>query len=217
MYNAHTLMDVGLTATQLAQAAAALIAITNPLNAASTFVSLTESANATMRRRAVRRVCIVVTVILVGTAFGGIWVLRAFGISVPAFQAAGGLVVLLMGLEMLRGQHSRVQHDHPHDTSPSDQVIVPLAIPIIAGPGTMTTVISLTGKQDDGSSMFAILLAIVATIIVLYVSLKASAWIDQRMTARTHRIFVRFMGLILLAIGVQLSLAGIHSFWNHPA
>jgi multiple antibiotic resistance protein len=122
----------------------------------------------------------------------------------------------LMGLEMLRGQHSRVQHDNPDDASPSDRVIVPLAMPIIAGPGTMTTLITLTGKQEGAGSVAAILLAIAATVIVLFVSLTASAWIDQRMTGRMHRIFVRFMGLILLAIGVQLSLAGIHGFWNHP-
>jgi multiple antibiotic resistance protein len=210
--DAHLLTSVWPLVKPAIQASAALLAITNPINAATVFVGLTEGDDPMMRRAAVRRVCLVVLVIMVGAALGGVWVLRAFGISLPAFEAAGGLVVLLMGLDMLRGQHTRLQHDHPQDATPDDQVLVPLAMPIIAGPGTMTTIVTLTTQRADGG-LLPVLCAIAVTLLVLFVMLRASTWIDQHISPRTHRVFLRFMGLILLAVGVQLVLAGVHTFW----
>ncbi len=199
-------------ASPAVQASAALLAITNPINAATVFVGLTENAGSIVRQAAIRRVCLVVLVIMVGSALGGEWVLRAFGISLPAFQAAGGLVVLLMGLEMLQGQHTRVQHDQHMYATDNDQVLVPLAMPVIAGPGTMTTIVTLTTGHKAGG-LTPILIAIAVTLVVLFIMLRASTWIDQHVSARAHRVFIRFMGLILLAVGAQMVLGGVHSFW----
>lgn len=197
------------------QASAALLAITNPVNAATIFVGMTDENDPIFRRAAIRRICLVVLCIMVGTALGGVWVLRAFGISLPAFQAAGGLVVLLMGLEMLRGQHTRLQHDQLQDPAASDQILVPLAMPIIAGPGTMTTIVTLTTRyHQDGFA--PVLVGIAVTLLVLYIMLHASTWIDGHVSAHAHRVFLRFMGLILLAVGAQLVLSGVHTFWMHP-
>ena len=102
----------------------------------------------------------------------------------------------------------------PQDATPNDQVLVPLAMPIIAGPGTMTTIVTLTTRQTGGG-LVPVLIAVAVTVVVLFVMLRASARIDRRVSARGHRVFIRFMGLILLAVGAQLVLAGVHSFWSN--
>src|SRR5512145_2738861 len=97
--------------TPLLQDIVALLAITNPLGAVPVFLAITERLSSVERSRAGLRAALAVTLILGVAALAGKPVLAAFGISMPALQAAGGLVVLLMGLEMLRGAPTRVQHD----------------------------------------------------------------------------------------------------------
>jgi multiple antibiotic resistance protein len=198
----------------LIQATVALLAITNPLGAASVYVGLSEQLVDKERFRAAFTVCAVVFLILASAAVGGIWVLRAFGISIPAFQAAGGLVVILMGLEMLRGRHTLVQHDHAEGEGAQDQIVVPLAMPLIAGPGAITTTLTLTVRGGGDHALPVVILAILVTTFVLFSALLASAWIDQRMSPRAHRLLLRFMGLILVSVGAQLLLSGVRGFWQ---
>jgi hypothetical protein len=131
--------------TSLLQDIVALIAITNPLGALPVFLAITERLAPAQRSRAGLGAAFAVTIILAVAALAGKPVLAAFGISMPALQAAGGLVVLLMGLEMLRGAPTRVQHDQ-EPQSAADQVLVPLAMPLLAGPGAIATVITLASR-----------------------------------------------------------------------
>jgi KDO2-lipid IV(A) lauroyltransferase len=104
----------------------AVLAIANPLGAVPLFLSLTEFSEPRERRRAAVRAALAVFVILAMAALGGRAILATFGISIPAFRAAGGLVILLMGLEMLRGSPTRVQHERSPDST-DDAIVVPLA------------------------------------------------------------------------------------------
>ncbi len=197
----------------IVQATIALLAIANPIGAAPLFSSFTESLSESEQQQAAVRATIAVFIILTLATLAGHWVLKAFGISIPAFQAAGGLVVLLMGLEMLRGSPTKVQFDNKPEADREDSVLVPFAMPLIAGPGAITTVITLSTRGHVWwTGTLVSLIAIVVTCFVLLLALRSSAWLVERISDRAHRIFLRFMGLILLAVGAQLLLTGIHSF-----
>ncbi|MBU0767526.1 MAG: MarC family protein, partial [Proteobacteria bacterium] len=113
----------------LIQSTIAIIAIMDPLGAAPIFLGLTDEMTRWQRTRAAVRASFYCIVILTVSAFGGEWILRAFGVTLPAFQVAGGLIIVLMGLEMLSGTPTRVQHD-PKEPGAEDTILVPFAMPL---------------------------------------------------------------------------------------
>lgn len=195
----------------LLQDVVALLAISNPLGALPVFLAITERVTAPERSRAALRAALAATLILALAALAGRPILAAFGISMPALQAAGGLVILLMGLEMLHGAPTRVQHDEGQQAV-ADRVLVPLAMPLLAGPGAITTVLTLSSRMDTwrGTAMLLVAVAIVgATIGIILLS---AARVGRAIGSRGQRILLRFMGLILAAVGAEILLAGLYTF-----
>ena len=124
---------------------------------------------------------------------------------------------LLMGLEMLHGAPTRVQHDDPEQQAVADRVLVPLAMPLLAGPGAITTVLTLSSRADTwrGTAMLLVAVAIVgATIGIILLS---AARVGGAIGSRGQRILLRFMGLILAAVGAEILLAGLYTFVPRPA
>jgi len=197
--------------TSLLQDIVALLAITNPLGALPVFLAITERLAPAQRSRAGLRAAFAVTIILAVAALAGKPVLAAFGISMPALQAAGGLVVLLMGLEMLRGAPTRVQHDQ-EPQSAADQVLVPLAMPLLAGPGAIATVITLASRAAAWRDTTMLLMAVVVVGAAIGITLACAARLGRLIGYRGQRILLRFMGLILAAVGAEVLLAGIYTF-----
>ena len=117
------------------QVLVALLAITDPPGAVPVFLSLTAPMKDASRKRAPLRAAGAATAILLLSLLAGEGILKVFGVSLPAFQAAGGLLLVLMGLEMLRGAPTKVQDETGHDEQSEDQILVPLAMPLIAGRG----------------------------------------------------------------------------------
>ncbi len=195
----------------LIQAVVALLAIANPLGAAIVFSGLTEAMSPAQRRRAALRASAAVLAILTAAALAGTRILEAFGVSLPAFQVGGGLVIVLMGLEMLRGSPTRVQHETTPDDA-QDSIFVPFAMPLVAGPGSITTVITLATRAGGWHAELDLLLAVVVTSGVLLGTLVISGWIEERVGERGLRIFLRFLGLILVALGAQFMLGGTREF-----
>lgn len=198
------------------QAVIAVTAIANPLGAAPIFMSLTDEMDSAARTRAAARVALAVLVILTASALFGRVILGAFGITDAAFRAAGGLVIVLMGLEMLRGTPTRVQHDHQDADGDDDAVIIPLAMPLIAGPGAITTVITLVAQRPGPRGTMRALVAVAILTVVLFVTLSSASWLARVISARGQRIFLRFMGLILVAVGAQLLMTGTRAFFAGP-
>src|SRR5262245_16969382 len=124
------------------QATIALIAIANPFAALSVFLSLVTVDEPAAKRAAANRVALAVFAILAGAVLVGRFVLQLFGISSAAFRVGGGLVVTLTGLDMLRRREPTPQ-DPAATSSAADQLIVPVAMPLIAGPGTIITAMTL--------------------------------------------------------------------------
>jgi multiple antibiotic resistance protein len=197
--------------TSLLQDVVALLAITNPLGAVPVFLAITDGLSSSGRSRAVLRAALAVTVILGVAAFAGRFVLATFGISMPALQAAGGLVVLLMGLEMLHGAPTKVQHDQePQDTQ--ERVLVPLAMPLMAGPGAITTVLTLSSRTATWRDMGMLLIAVGIVGAAIAVALASATRLGRVVGHRGQRILLRFMGLILAAVGAEVLLSGIYTF-----
>lgn len=189
----------------------ALLAITNPLGAVPVFLVLTEGMTPPERFRAALRASVTVIVILGVVALAGKALLAAFGISMPALQAAGGLVVLMMGLEMLHGTPTKVQYDQEMQ-SRHEQVMIPLAMPLMAGPGAITTVLTLSSRATTWADLATLLAAVVVGGATILVVLLSANRVGDVMGSRGQRILLRFMGLILAAVGAEILLAGIYTF-----
>ncbi len=197
--------------SSILQEVVALLAITNPLGAVPVFLAITEGATSRERSRAGVRAAIAVLLILGFAALAGKAVLAAFGISMPALQAAGGLVVLLMGLEMMHGTPTRIQHDQ-EPQSRHEQVLVPLAMPLMAGPGAITTVLTLSSRATTWMEMALLLVAVTVVGTAILVVLLLATRFGGLIGARAQRILLRFMGLILAAVGAEVLLAGVYTF-----
>src|SRR5215475_5554678 len=125
------------------QSLIALLAIANPIGAAPVFLEIVQGFTPEQKRAAALRASLAVFTILAVASVAGHAILSLFGISLPAFRAAGGLVIVLMGLEMLRGEATRVQQDPGDPEAAEGEILVPFAMPLVAGPGAITTVITL--------------------------------------------------------------------------
>jgi multiple antibiotic resistance protein len=196
----------------LLQDIVALLAISNPLGALPVFLAITEGATPAERSRAGLRAAFAATIILAAAALAGRPVLAAFGISMPALQAAGGLVVLLMGLEMLHGAPSKVQQDDKGQQSTADRILVPLAMPLLAGPGAITTVLTSSARVTTWSETMLLLIAVVTVGATIGIILASAARLANLVGSRGQRILLRFMGLILAAVGAEVLLAGVYTF-----
>jgi len=196
----------------LLQDIVALVAISNPLGAVPVFLAITERVTTAERTRAGLRAALATTIILATAALAGRPVLAAFGISMPALQAAGGLVILLMGLEMLHGAPTRVQHDEQGQQSAADRVLVPLAMPLLAGPGAITTVLTLSSRAEAWFDTMMLLTAVVMLGVTIGMILLSAARLGSLLGTRGQRILLRFMGLILAAVGAEVLLAGVYTF-----
>jgi multiple antibiotic resistance protein len=195
----------------LLQDIVAILAISNPLGALPVFLAITENVTPAERSRAALRAAFAVTIILAAAALAGRPILAAFGISMPALQAAGGLVILLMGLEMLHGAPTRVQHDTAQQST-SDRVLVPLAMPLLAGPGAITTVLTLSSRVQAWTGTMMLLIAVVLVGVTIGIVLISAARLGRLIGLRGQRILLRFMGLILAAVGAEVLLAGVYTY-----
>ena len=200
------------------QAIIAVIVITDPLTRGIYFRILTEH-EPERRQEYIRRITIAVAIILFASALIGRELLEAIGINLAAFGVAGGLVVALMGAEMLfGGEPSRAQggenaHDVEEQPSFETSVIVPYAMPFVAGPGAITTVITIAAATPDGSGTIAALVAVAVAVILLPIGhLLISKY--MKLSENAIMIATRLGGLLILTIGVQLMLSGIQNFFS---
>lgn len=191
------------------QAIVTLVAIMNPIGTAPIFQNMVSPLEPARQRVAAVWACIFIAGVLVGSAFFGQAALNIFGISIDAFRAAGGIVLGLMGLNMLQGRKSAEHERLADEKSIRENLLVPFAMPIVAGPGAITGVIVLSSTHDrpgiiPWTALTAIAVATIATGVCLFVVLAFGRFISQD----AQRIFTRFMGLILVAMGMQFLLSG---------
>ncbi|MEP6994572.1 MAG: NAAT family transporter [Acidobacteriota bacterium] len=185
-----------------------LFSVINPIEAAPIFVSMTQGFPRERRSIAVRA-CLAAALILSIFALTGGAIFGLFGITLPAFQIAGGILFTTMGLTTLRSDDRR---DRTEDASPKgDPSIVPLGMPLIAGPGAISTVMVLVGQARDGGHRMALAVAIAANILLTLLILLSAPTFVARIGETGQRIVSKVMGLITAVIGVQFVLNGVET------
>jgi len=179
-----------------------LLSVIDPVAAAPIFVSLTEGRDA---RRIALRACVVATIVLLAFALSGALIFRVFGITIDAFRIGGGLVFLTIGLPMLAGRDAKkIPHESDHDPS-----VVPIGVPLLAGPGAITTVMVLMGQSRGGAQAAALVGALVLALAATFVALAIAPILLRRLGPAGLALVTKIMGLIVVVLGVQLVLDGM--------
>lgn len=188
--------------------------LVDPLAAIPSFLAITESADAARRKRMARKATLTCFIVLTSFALGGQLIFKMFGITLPAFEVAGGLILLLIGLDMLEAKRSPTQEasgDTEEAAAKEDAGIVPLGIPMLAGPGAISSVMVLVGQVPAiwHWQMGAILGSIGLTCLVSYWVLAGAGRIRKVLGETGIRILVRIMGLLLVALAMQFFVNGL--------
>ncbi|MEW2082401.1 MarC family protein [Streptomyces sp. NPDC005283] len=200
------------------QVTISMILLVDPFMRGIFFRMLTEN-EPERRREYVGRIMLTIAVTLGGAALVGKELLDLVGINMGAFGFAGGLVLALMGFEMLfGGEPSRAQggaraHEEPEPKSAEDSIVVPYAIPFMAGPGAITSVITIASAGGGWSGPVAALIAVGITVALIPVG---HLWPANRvnLSAQGTAILTRFGGLFVATIGIQLMLGGIKTYFG---
>ena len=201
-----------LTEAGIVTFAVALLTITNPIGNLAIFASLTGDRDDAEKKRIATKSALAITLILVIVTWSGSYLLDMFGISVPAFQTAGGLIILLLGLSMLHSKTSAMHHtadEHAAAVEKDSIAVVPMAIPIVAGPGAMTTIIVQThhaGTVIDRALVTAICLVVA---LLLWLAFWFAAPIARRLGIGGINIVTRIMGMVLAAIAIGMIAEGL--------
>ena len=198
--------------TDLIKLTVALLAIVDPVASIPVFLSTTTGYTQAERRRVTQVVAITVFCVLGVAALIGTQVLSFFGISIPSFLIAGGILLLLMAISMLQARESGIRQtpDEAAEAAERDAVaVVPLGIPLLAGPGAISTMIIAT-HHSQGFVHHLLLLIPAAIIAAAVWSIFAAATrISERLGTTGMNIITRVMGLIIAAIGVEYIYRGM--------
>lgn len=138
--------------------------------------------------------------LMIAFLFVGESLLHLFGVDVQSFAVAGSLIIFFLGLEMILGVKLFQEDADAEESAAKSGTIVPLAFPLIAGAGTMTTILSLKAKYQE----LDILVAILLNIVIVYVVLRSSEWIGKKLGTNGTNVLRKVFGIILLAIAVKL-------------
>ena len=184
-----------------------LFVIMDPPGTIPLFLSLTSGRSSAMRKRLAAQAVLVAFVVIVVFALFGQSILNYLGITLPALQAAGGLLLLLVALELLTGQA-----DEPTETANVNVALVPLGTPLLAGPGAIVATIVFAQRVDDVWEGVAVALGIVAVHVVLWLFMRFSVVIIRVIKESGVILITRIAGLLLSAIAVQLIADAVTAF-----
>lgn len=183
-----------------------LFVIINPFSTASVFLTLTNDSSKKDIKEIIKGATLISTIILLVFGLTGLYIFKFFGISLGAFKIAGGIILLMISLNLLKGEHKKLHKSH---FEVDEVMIVPLAIPLIAGPGTISTVVVLINDNPGLDHYFLVYLAILINMFLVYFVLHRSKDVEKFFKERGLRVMNKIMGIILTAISVQFFVNGI--------
>lgn len=184
----------------------AVFVLADALGNAPIFLVLTKGMESEQRNSVVDRASLVATGVLLAFAFAGKWILQYLEISLGSLRVAGGLLLLLIALKMLEGEL-----DTPIVEQQRDVAITPLALPLLAGPGTLTTVMLLMSESPDAH--FSVVVGIVAAMFVTWFLVRQSTIVDKWIGAEGAVIITQLLGFLLAALAVEIGSAGIRELF----
>ena len=186
--------------------------IVDPFAVVPTFLAMTERDTSEHRRVLAKRGAWTCAITLIAFALGGSMIFKIFGITIGAFKIAGGILMGLNALDMVQARRSQ-QRETPAEKAEGIQKedigIVPLGVPMLAGPGAISTVMVLALGSKGPLLSGAVYVSIILTSLVSYYVLAAASLVERRLGQTGMRILTRFMGLVLCAIAVQFIIDGI--------
>ena len=206
MTDPHTLLGYALLALS------SLFVIIDPIATVPAFLAMTAQDTPEQRIRTARLAGFVTAVVLLLFALAGELIFKLLGITMPAFQIAASIILLVVALDMLRAQRSRVQETQEETNAgaeKSDIAITPLAVPMLAGPGAISTAIVLEHQADSIPKQAALAVAIVLVSLASYLTFRFAAQGARWLSPIALRIVTRVMGLLLAAVAIQFLINGV--------
>ncbi len=185
--------------------------IVDPIAALPTFLVITQDQTPAERRSTALRACVAMAILLAVFGLAGNLIFKAFGITLPAFRIAGGLILWLVAIDMLRAQRS-TQESHEEvaeGVAKDDVALTPLAIPVLAGPGAISTVMVLAGQSRAVDRAVVVYGSIALTALVSYICLRLGDRLVKHLGRTGIGVVTRVMGLLLAAVATQFILTGI--------
>ena len=198
-----------------------ILFIVDPFAVIPTFLAMTARDSPAQRRVLARRGAWTCAITLIAFALGGSLIFKIFGITIGAFKIAGGVLIGLNALDMVQARRSQ-QRETPIETAEGIQKddigIMPLGVPMLAGPGAISTVMVLALGAKSTAATITVYVSIVLTALITFWVLSAASIVERRLGQTGMRILTRLMGLVLAAIAVQFIIDGIKlSFQDfHP-
>src|ERR1700723_2322746 len=199
----------------------ALLALTSifflvdPFAVIPLFLAVTAGTERSERNAIARKSALTCAIVLTAFAIAGSLIFKMFGITLPAFKIAGGIILLQIGLDMLQARQSSTKAtpaEAEESVSKRDASIIPLGMPMLAGPGAISTVMVLVGESHSIWQHVVIYSTIIATAFASFLILSAAGRVQQYMGQTGIRILTRMMGLLLVALAVQFVANGLIDF-----
>jgi multiple antibiotic resistance protein len=188
-----------------------LLFIVDPIAVIPTYLVITQDQTAQQRARTARRACVAAALLLAVFALAGQVIFELFGITLAAFRIAGGCILGLVAMDMLRSK--RTTQESPAEIAEGqekdDVAVTPLAMPMLAGPGAISTVMVLSGQAKGPEQTMTVYSAIAATAFVCWVVLSLAQRLSARMGRTGIQIVTRIMGLMLAAVAAQFVITGV--------
>lgn len=192
-------------------ALSSMMAMVDPLGAIPIFLGLTAGQRPDQRRATLRRAIAAAVIVLFTFGLLGTSIFALFGITTEAFRITGGVILFRVGLEMLQAQRSRVKSTEEEEEEGShrdDVAIIPLAIPLLAGPGSISTVLTLLAQAKSVGARVIVYAVVVGVLLLTYGVLSVAPVIARRLGTTGMNVIERIFGLIVMVIGVQFVIDG---------
>lgn len=190
----------------------ALFAIVNPIGSVPIFISATDGWNQQQKLRTANVVALTVFLVLAASALFGEGILAFFSITIPSFQVGGGILILLIAINMLHAKqsHSKQTPEEAKTMEERDVIaIVPLSIPLLAGPGAISSMIIAAQDSTTFGAQLSLLIPILMVALLVWLSLQLSSYIAGKLGTIGINIVTRLMGLILAAMAVEFIAHGM--------
>lgn len=197
--------------TETVVAFGSLFSIVDPFSALPVFVALTGEKPREYQSRTALRASLTCFVVLSVFAAAGSFIFKFFGITIPAFKVAGGILLFGVALDMMRAQHSETRTTKEEEAEKHEDVgLIPLGLPLLSGPGAIAAVMVLAGQAESTASRVGVHVAILGIGASAFLILRSAAVVGKLLGTTGIRVIGRLMGLILAAIAIQFVIDGAH-------
>ncbi len=182
-----------------------LVVILDPLGGVPVFLTLTSGYDSRMRNRAAYQAIAVATAVVIAFALFGQLIIEYLGISLESLMVAGGVLLFIVALEMLRGGGDLLSVSHEE----ANVAFVPLGTPLLAGPGAIVATMVMIRQNPDLADKFSVILGVLVALAAVLVTLRFASWCSRYLRPSAIHFFTRILGLLLTAIAVQLVVSAI--------